>query len=282
MLKRFVAPVAAVIATAGAVLVTAGVASAHHPTITANAVCVDGAPVITFTSTAWEGWGGDPTNDPSRANAQVDILLDGAPATSGAYVAPTYSFSGSIPVAGSPGDVVEVTAVAVASWGNGAAGGQERDRHRDAARGRLRGRPVDRPLHRGRVPGPCRRRPRHSRADHPLRPAAVQQPRGQLGREPVPHDRAPDDGRLHGRPAHRPGSAAGTARHARRDRDRAVQRRRRLHDRVHARRPRRAGQLRPGRAAHLQHGNPSDVVLDMPLRTISGGNLQAHYDQPHS
>ncbi len=27
--------------------------------------------------------------------------------------------------------------------------------------------------------------------------------------------------------------------------------------------------------------NPGNVVLDVPLQTLSGGNLQAHYDQPH-
>lgn len=27
--------------------------------------------------------------------------------------------------------------------------------------------------------------------------------------------------------------------------------------------------------------NPANVVLDVPLQTLSGGNLQAHYDQPH-
>jgi hypothetical protein len=28
-------------------------------------------------------------------------------------------------------------------------------------------------------------------------------------------------------------------------------------------------------------GTPGDVRLDVPLQVISGGNLQAHYDQPH-
>jgi hypothetical protein len=27
--------------------------------------------------------------------------------------------------------------------------------------------------------------------------------------------------------------------------------------------------------------NPSNVVLDVPPQLLSGGNLQAHYDQPH-
>jgi hypothetical protein len=27
--------------------------------------------------------------------------------------------------------------------------------------------------------------------------------------------------------------------------------------------------------------NPTNVVLEVPLQVLSGGNLQAHYDQPH-
>ena len=27
--------------------------------------------------------------------------------------------------------------------------------------------------------------------------------------------------------------------------------------------------------------NPANVVLDVPLQMLTGGNLQAHYDQPH-
>ena len=44
--------------------------------------------------------------------------------TSGAYTAPNYSFSGSFIVTGkSAGDVIEVAAVAVGTWGNGEPGG---------------------------------------------------------------------------------------------------------------------------------------------------------------
>ena len=28
--------------------------------------------------------------------------------------------------------------------------------------------------------------------------------------------------------------------------------------------------------------NPANVVLNLPLQLLTGGNLQAHYDQPHS
>ena len=58
------------------------------------------APPLNYTSTAWPGNGSDPTNDPSRANPQINITLDGSVVTSGAYTAPTYSFSGSVPVTG--------------------------------------------------------------------------------------------------------------------------------------------------------------------------------------
>ena len=98
----------------------------HWPTIKADIVCdvETGALTVNYTSTAWPGEGSDPTNDPSRANPQIDITLDGAVVTSGAYTAPTYSFSGSFPVTGkSAGDVIEIAAYAVGTWGNGEPGG---------------------------------------------------------------------------------------------------------------------------------------------------------------
>ena len=30
-----------------------------------------------------------------------------------------------------------------------------------------------------------------------------------------------------------------------------------------------------------QTSNPANVVLNVPLQILSGGNLQAHFDQPH-
>jgi hypothetical protein len=101
-------------------------AQAHWPEINASIVCntVTGDLVVNYTSTAWPGEGSDPTNDPSRANPQINITLDGAVVTSGAYTAPNYSFSGSFVVTGkSGGDVIEVAAVAVGTWGNGEPGG---------------------------------------------------------------------------------------------------------------------------------------------------------------
>ena len=117
------AALAVILAAATGALVSPSTALAHHPEITAEVVCDEATGVmsINFTSTAWAGSGSDPTNDPSRANPQIDIRLDGVTVTSGAYVAPTYSFSGSVPLpAGTvAGDVIEVSALAVGTWGNG-------------------------------------------------------------------------------------------------------------------------------------------------------------------
>jgi hypothetical protein len=125
MHKRVVA-LLAVAGAAAALLVGAATAQAHWPTIKANIVCdvETGALTVNYTSTAWPGEGSDPTNDPSRANPQIDIRLDGTVVTSGAYTAPTYSFSGSFPVTGkSAGDVIEISAAAVGTWANGEPGG---------------------------------------------------------------------------------------------------------------------------------------------------------------
>jgi hypothetical protein len=113
-------------AAAAALVVGPMAAQAHNPTLTASIICdvATGEVIVSYTSTAWAGAGSDPTNDPSRANPQIDITLDGALVTSGAYTAPTYSFSGSFVVTGkAPGDVIEIGAVAVGTWGNGEPGG---------------------------------------------------------------------------------------------------------------------------------------------------------------
>ena len=126
MQKRLAALVAISVAAVTGLLISPTSAQAHWPTISANIVCnlETGALSVNFTSTAWPGEGSDPTNDPSRANPQIDIRLDGVTVTSGAYTAPNYSFSGSFPLTGkSAGDVIEVSAVAVGTWGNGEPGG---------------------------------------------------------------------------------------------------------------------------------------------------------------
>ena len=126
MPRRLAALLATTATVALALLIAATAAQAHWPTIKADIVCdvETGVLTVNYTSTAWPGEGSDPTNDPSRANPQINITLDTAFVTSGAYTAPTYSFSGSFPVTGKEaGDVIEIAAVAVGTWGNGEPGG---------------------------------------------------------------------------------------------------------------------------------------------------------------
>jgi hypothetical protein len=95
-----------------------GAASAHHPEISAVAVCDDNDElVIEYTATAWLG-----STAAKRTNTQVDILVNNVKVGQGAFTSPNFSFSGSTDAP--PGDSATVTAFAVASWGNGFAGGQ--------------------------------------------------------------------------------------------------------------------------------------------------------------
>jgi hypothetical protein len=100
--------------TVGFQVLFASAAMAHHTTITATAVCSDGAPVINYTSTSWSPNAGE------GENTRIDILFNGVVVGSGAYVYPANSFSGSAPAPTS--GPVTVTALAVDSWGNGAGG----------------------------------------------------------------------------------------------------------------------------------------------------------------
>jgi len=108
-------------------LIFAQAALAHHPEITAETICdpLTGETVIAYTSTAFNGplAQEDPT---IRANPQIEIYVNGVLVQTSAYVAPDYSFSGFAPAPtdSEPGDIVAVMALAVGEWGNGAAGGQ--------------------------------------------------------------------------------------------------------------------------------------------------------------
>ena len=116
-----------VIILVGALTLACSSAWAHHPEIDGVAVCddVSGNYRIDWVSEAWEGFGSDPSNDITRQNNSVDIRMDGSLIANGAYVAPNYQFSGMVDA---PADATSVvlSATAVAGWGNGdtAGGGQ--------------------------------------------------------------------------------------------------------------------------------------------------------------
>lgn len=95
---------------------------AHHPTIAAEAVCDSGSGfVINYTATSWQVSG-----DPGSGNDQIDIIIGGVVVESGSFDSPNYAFSGSAPAPSGAvgGDSVIVMALAVGSWDNEAPGGQ--------------------------------------------------------------------------------------------------------------------------------------------------------------
>ena len=99
-------------------LLVAGAAQAHHPEITASAVCDDtGNLVINYTATSWLT-----TGEPGSGNTQIDILFNDVKVAQGAFVSPTYSFSGTAPAP--TGTSALVTALVVGTWDDGYSGGQ--------------------------------------------------------------------------------------------------------------------------------------------------------------
>ncbi|WP_196137128.1 hypothetical protein [Aliikangiella sp. G2MR2-5] len=101
-------------------------AQAHHPEISADAVCDEttGEVNINYESWTWDScdyYGG-------CGNTRIDILLNGVVIESNSFSEPDYRFSGSYPapVGAQPGDSVSVTALAVDAWSNGTEGGQSR------------------------------------------------------------------------------------------------------------------------------------------------------------
>ena len=97
-------------------LFVAATVYAHSPTIAAEAVCMDGGAVINYTSTSWS------PNQFEGENPDIWIGVNGFLVGSGAYVYPENAFSGSTPAPA--GDTADVQVYAAADWGNGTAGGQ--------------------------------------------------------------------------------------------------------------------------------------------------------------
>ncbi len=89
----------------------------HSPTIEASASCVEGVANIDYTSTSWSPDPGD------GEHSNIVISFNGSAVGSGAYEFETgNTFDGSAPAPS--GSSATVTATAVGPWGNGAVGGQ--------------------------------------------------------------------------------------------------------------------------------------------------------------
>ena len=89
--------------------------------LTATAACdpASGLAIISYNARSSRG---------DIANPQIDILFNGVAVDTGAFVAPDYAFSGAkpAPAGAGPGDAVVVSWLAVANWADGAAGGQSK------------------------------------------------------------------------------------------------------------------------------------------------------------
>lgn len=121
MSRRLRVPILIALLTAAFQMAAAGAAFAHHPEIAVTGAICDGTSYqINYTSTSWSLDAGQ------GENPQIDILFNDSKVGQGAYVfANQNEFSGSAPAPGGPGSTVVVKAVAVGDWGSGVAGGQE-------------------------------------------------------------------------------------------------------------------------------------------------------------
>src|SRR5262245_13938796 len=95
-------------------LLSASIAFAYFVTVTANAVCTDGTPMISYTVGSW-------TTAQAGTNTQVNVFFNGSVVDSQPFLLPTNSFSGSKPAPPSA-TTVTVLARAVGVWGDGFAG----------------------------------------------------------------------------------------------------------------------------------------------------------------
>lgn len=101
---------------AGFLYLISGAAFAHAPSITGEAVCDEsGALIINYFSTSNR-------TTLRGSHPQIDILVNGTVVASGAYVVPVNAFSGSTPAP--DGTSAILTAIAVGPWGDGSPGGQ--------------------------------------------------------------------------------------------------------------------------------------------------------------
>lgn len=92
-------------------------AEAHFLTVSASASCVNGAPFISYTAVSWNpgGVGG--------SNTEIDILFDGVKVDAQPFALPTDQFTGQMQ-APSATNLVTVEGVAVGAWDDGFTNGQ--------------------------------------------------------------------------------------------------------------------------------------------------------------
>ena len=252
---------------------------AHHPEIVAEAICdeVTGEYSIQYTSTAWADCSGD-----SCGNSRVDILIDNVLVESNLYETPDYSFSGNHPApqGAQAGDVLVATALAVSDWDNGTTGGQSASTN------------VTIPSEECNTNGTGR----FTGGGHQLRVDGVRVTRGLTIHcdlllsnnleinwqgnqfhmlEHMETVSCSDDPDIHQAPPNAPLDTLVGFGMGRYNNQEGFSIEFTLVD---------GGEPGDEDMAALkvyETANPANVVLDIPLQYMDGGNLQAHYDQPH-
>ena len=258
----------------------AGTALAHHPEIFAEAICdpTTGIISIDYVSTSWL------LADNGGANPQIDILFNGVVVDSGAYASPDYSFSGSQPAPPGATEVI-VTALAVANWDNGAAGGQSSSTTVTIPEGPCVSTGLGRFTGGGfttKVDGTKVNRGLTIHCDLLLsNNLEVNWKKGKFHMtEHLTTVSCTDDPAIDQTPPAAPLDTlvgVGTGKYNNQE-GYTIE-----FTLVDKGEPGVNGSGNSDQAALriFETANPSNVVLDLPLQDIGGGNLQAHYDQPH-
>jgi len=264
---------------AGVQLMAAGTAHASYIGLTAVAECdaTTYTVVVHYSATSYY------SDTLHFENPEVNILLNGVPVAAGAFVAPTYAFGGTLPrPAGSGrGDLVTVTAQAVGNWQPG-----------DYPGGQSSSVVVTIPEEPCNQPGLGR----FTGGGHQIKVDGVRVTRGLTIHcdlllsnnlevnwngnqfhmtEHLTTVACTDDPDIVQAPPDAPLDTlvgVGTGRYNGVD-GFTIQ-----FTLVDAGEP---GTLDKAALYIFETANPANVVLDVPLQLLEGGNLQAHYDQPH-
>ena len=254
-------------------------AQAHHPNIAAEAVCeTESGFVINYIATTWLP-GVEPGN--GAGNTRIDILIDGVVVDSGSFDYPEYAFSGSVPAPSGAigGDSLTVMALAVDSWDNGSTGGQSAattvtlpDEECAPVNGRFTG-----GGHQIRVDGVRVTRGLTIHCDLLLSNNLEINWQGKKFHmtEHLITAQCSDDPAIVQFPPDAPLDTlvgVGTGRYQNQD-GYTIE-----FTLVDAGEP---GTMDEMAIKVYETANPANVVLDVPQQRLDGGNLQAHYDQPH-
>ncbi len=273
MRNRFGVLASAFLVALAAQFSMAGAALAHHVIIEAEGVCdpSTGLTTIDYTATSWLlGTNGG-------ANPQIDIFVNNVKVDQGAFEAPAFSFSGS--TLAPAGDSAVVTALAVGIWDDGTGGGQSASVTVELSQGcvvtgfgRFTGGGFQ-----TRVDGLRISRGLTIHCDL-LLSNNLEINWGKKKFHMTEHlttIACTDDPAIDQTPPAAPLDTivgVGTGRYDNQD-GYTIE-----FTLVDAGEP---GKNDEAALRIYETANPSNVVLDLPLQTIDGGNLQAHYDQPH-